>query len=131
MPSAANKARRPRLAVFPLRISDAGAAVSHLAFGVMTEIADVLSRFPSLQVIAPQSSFRLANEPDRLERVARALRAAYVVEGALIVGGDEIEVKLELIDVEKAASCFPKAEVGKTSTISTSRVNSPTRSPAG
>jgi DNA-binding SARP family transcriptional activator len=114
MPPAATKARRPRLAVFPLRISGPCDAVSHLASGVVTEIADVLSRFPSLQVIAPQSSFRLANEPDRLERVAQALRATYVLEGALVVGSDEIEVKLELIDVEDGSILLSESRGGKT-----------------
>jgi DNA-binding SARP family transcriptional activator len=91
--------RRPRLAVFPLRPSEPGAASDYLAFGVMSEIADVLSRFASIEVIAPRSSFQLADAPERLQRVAETLRADYIVEGTLITGCGEIEVRLELVDM--------------------------------
>ena len=113
-PPATAKTRRPRLAVFPLRASEPGAAVNHLAFGVMTEIADVLSRFPSIQVIAPQSSFQLADEPNRLERVAQTLRADYVVEGALIIGCAKVEVRLELIDMEEGSIVLSESRSGET-----------------
>lgn len=103
---------RPRLAVFPLRVEAGSEELHYLARGIMSEIATVLSLFPGIQVIAPQSSFRLADDEDRLEIAARSLRATFVAEGTLSATGDVLLVKFELIDLSSGSIVMTELRQG-------------------
>jgi DNA-binding SARP family transcriptional activator len=107
-------ASRPRLAVFPLHTPEQSDVASHLAFGVMSEIAEALSQFPSIRVIAPQSSFLIANEPNRLDCAVQSLRAAYVLEGRLASYKKGVEVRLELIDLADGSIVLSECRTGET-----------------
>jgi DNA-binding SARP family transcriptional activator len=72
VPNAASP--RPRLATFPLEHASADKSAEYLCTGIMSEIANVLSRFHSIQVIAPASSFQITHLNDRASEARAKLR---------------------------------------------------------
>ncbi len=111
-PRETSKPSRPRLAVFPLRIESGLEDLDYLAKGIMAEIANVLSQFSTIQVIASQSSFQLEGETNRLDVAARSLRATYVLEGTLNRVPAGVQVRLELVDVADGSIVFADCKHG-------------------
>jgi adenylate cyclase len=66
--------------------------------GITEDIITELSRFPSLLVIARNSSFTYKGKPVDVKQVGRELGVRYVLEGSIRRAGNRIRVTAQLID---------------------------------
>ncbi|GLS17711.1 hypothetical protein GCM10007874_07260 [Labrys miyagiensis] len=81
----------PRVALFPPK-SLPGQALHPLHRALVEDIANDLSRHRTFAVVAPHSSFGVADTPDS-ERIA-ALRSGYLISGLMVPGGDQMALRL-------------------------------------
>jgi DNA-binding SARP family transcriptional activator/Tfp pilus assembly protein PilF len=94
--------RRLRLCVFPLANETGQSANEYLSTGIMTEIATTLSRFHSIEVIAPTSCQSVFRRADPFGEAQRELRADYVLEGHFEADGPSVLTSLRLHHLEDA-----------------------------
>jgi len=87
------------LAVLPFDIQGGSTDDEPLAFGVADEILSVLSRNPSISVIAGNSSFQFQGEnKSDLATLSSKLNVGYVVDGSLRRSSEGLRVGVYLID---------------------------------
>jgi adenylate cyclase len=92
------KEGRPSIAVLPFTNLSGDQEQQYLSDGITEDIITELSRFPSLLVIARNSSFQFRGATTDLVEVQRKLGVKYVVEGSLRKLGDHVRITAQLID---------------------------------
>jgi adenylate cyclase len=83
---------KPSLAVMPFQNMSGDPEQEYFADGMVEEIITVLSRYPSLFVIARNSSFTYKGRAIDVKEVGRELGVRYVLEGGLRKAGNRIRV---------------------------------------
>jgi adenylate cyclase len=91
---------KPSLAVMPFQNMSGDPAQEYFADGMVEEIITVLSRYPSLFVIARNSSFTYKGRAIDVKEVGRELGVRYVLEGGLRKAGNRIRVTAQLVEAE-------------------------------
>jgi TolB-like protein/Tfp pilus assembly protein PilF len=86
------------VAVLPFVNGTGDQAVDYLADGVSENILDQLSQIPQLKVISRTSSFRYKGDDADPQQVANSLGVQALIMGRLVKRGDELEVRVELVD---------------------------------
>lgn len=81
----------PRVALFPPKAL-AGDQLHYLHRALIEDVANDLSRHRTFAVIAPHSSFEVADSPDA-ERLA-ALRSGYLISGFMLPDGEHMALRL-------------------------------------
>jgi adenylate cyclase len=71
-----------------------------LGNGIAEDIITALSRYPSLFVIARNSSFTYKDRAVEVKQIARELGVRYVLEGSLRKSGNRIRVTTQLVEAE-------------------------------
>ena len=71
---------------------------AYFADGITNDIIADLSKFSTLFVIAPNSSFRYRGREVKVQEVARDLGVRYLLEGSLQRAGDTLRINVDLID---------------------------------
>jgi adenylate cyclase len=71
------------------------------ADGIAEDVATALSRYPSLFVIARNSSFTYKGRAVEVTQVGRELGVRYVLEGSLRKAGNRIRVTAQLVEAER------------------------------
>src|SRR5262245_29619373 len=89
---------RPSIAVLPFQNISADPEQEYFADGMADEIITALSRFPSLFVIARNSSFTYKGRAVDVKQVARELGVSYVLEGSVRRAGNRVRFTGQLID---------------------------------
>jgi adenylate cyclase len=89
---------KPSVAVLPFTNMSADPDQEYFADGVAEDIITALSRFPSLFVIARNSSFTYKGRAVDVKQVGRELGVRYVLEGSLRKAGNRIRVTAQLIE---------------------------------
>jgi TolB-like protein/Flp pilus assembly protein TadD len=89
---------RPSIAVLPFLNISADPEQEYFADGMADEIITALSRFPSLFVIARNSSFTYKGRAVDVKQVARELGVRYVLEGSVRKAGNRVRFTGQLID---------------------------------
>jgi TolB-like protein/Flp pilus assembly protein TadD len=89
---------RPSIAVLPFQNISADPEQEYFADGMALEIITALSRFPSLFVIARNSSFTYKGRAVDVKQVARELGVRYVLEGSVRKAGNRVRFTGQLID---------------------------------
>jgi adenylate cyclase len=74
----------------------------YFADGIVEEIITALSRFPSLFVIARNSSFTYKGKAVDIKRVGRELGVRYVLEGSISKAGNRVRITGQLIQAGTA-----------------------------
>jgi TolB-like protein len=95
---AGRKDPRPSIAVLPFTNLSGDREQQYLSDGITEDIITELSRFPSLLVIARNSSFQFRGTTTDLIEVQRKLGIRFVVEGSLRKRGDQVRITAQLID---------------------------------
>lgn len=90
--------KRPSIAVLPFKNLSGDLEQEHVADGVTEEIITGLSRFHSLLVITPDSSFAHKGQSADVKVIARELGVRYVLEGTVRRSADRIRITGQLID---------------------------------
>jgi adenylate cyclase len=89
------------------------------------DIITALSRYPSLFVIARNSTFTYKGQSVDVKRVGRELGVRYVLEGSLRKSSDRIRVNAQLVEAGTGKLSGPSA----TTVISPTSLRCRTRSP--
>src|SRR6516162_2167975 len=89
---------RPSIAVLPFQNISADPEQEYFADGMADEIITALSRFPSLFVIARNSSFTYKGRAVDVKQIARELGVRYMLEGSVRKPGNRVRFTAQLID---------------------------------
>jgi len=100
--SSAPGGAKPAIAVLPFANLSGDADQAYFAEGLAEDIITQLSRFPSLDVIARNSSFAYAEKSEPITDIAKELAVGYVLEGSVRGGGETLRVTAQLVDTGSA-----------------------------
>lgn len=91
---------KPSIAVLPFQNMSGDPEQEFFADGVAEDIITALSRYPSLFVIARNSSFSFRERGADAKQVGRDLGVRYVLEGSLRKSGSRVRVTAQLVEAE-------------------------------
>jgi adenylate cyclase len=91
---------KPSIAVLPFANMSGDPEQEYFADGIAEDIITALSRYPSLFVIARNSSFTYKGRAVDVKQVGRDLGVRYVLEGSLRKSGNRIRVTGQLVEAE-------------------------------
>jgi adenylate cyclase len=91
---------KPSIAVLPFTNMSGDPEQEFFADGIVEDIITALSRYPSLFVIARNSSFHYKGRAVDVKQVARELGVRYILEGSLRKSGNRIRVTAQLVEAE-------------------------------
>jgi adenylate cyclase len=91
---------KPSVAVLPFANMSSDPEQEFFADGISEDIITALSRYPSLFVIARNSSFTYKGRSVDVKQVGRELGVRYVLEGSLRKSGNRIRVTAQLVEAE-------------------------------
>jgi adenylate cyclase len=97
---------KPSIAVLPFSNMSSDREQEFFADGIAEEVITALSRYPSLFVIARNSSFTYKGRPVDVKTVGRELGVRYVLEGSLRKSGDRIRVTAQLVEAETGSQVW-------------------------
>jgi adenylate cyclase len=90
----------PSIAVLPFVNMSSDPEQEFIADGIAEDLITALLRYPSLFVIAHNSSFAYKGRAVDLKNIGRELGVRYVLEGSLRKAGNRIRVSAQLIEAE-------------------------------
>ncbi len=93
---------KPSIAVMPFTSLSPDTEQEYFADGIANDLITALSRYPSLLVIARNSSFSYKDMDVNVQRVGRELGVRYVLEGSVRKVDARVRVTSELIETESA-----------------------------
>ena len=91
---------KPSIAVLPFDNMSADPDQEYFSDGITEDIITELSRFPTLFVIARNSTFSYKGKSVDVKQVARELGVQYVLEGSIRRAGKRVRITAQLIDKE-------------------------------
>jgi adenylate cyclase len=91
---------RPSVAVLSFTNMSADPEQEFFADGIAEDVITALSRYPSLFVIARNSSFTYKGRAVDVKQIGRELGVRYVLEGSLRTAGARIRVTVQLVEAE-------------------------------
>jgi adenylate cyclase len=91
---------KPSVAVMPFANISSDPEQEFFADGIAEDVITALSRYPSLFVIAHNSSFTYKGRSVEVKQVGRELGVRYVLEGSLRKAGNRIRVTAQLVEAE-------------------------------
>jgi adenylate cyclase len=91
---------KPSVAVLPFTNMSAEPDQEFFADGIAEDVITALSRYPSLFVIARNSSFTYKGRAVDVKQIGRELGVRYVLEGGLRKAGNRIRVTAQLVEAE-------------------------------
>lgn len=89
------------VAVLPFENGSGDANLDYLSDGLSESVIDKLSQLPQLKVIARSSSFKYRGPDVDLQQAAKALGVEAIITGRVIQRGDDLSVRVEMIDVRE------------------------------
>jgi adenylate cyclase len=91
---------KPSVAVLPFTNMSADPEQEFFGDGIAEDVITALSRYPSLFVIARNSSFTYKGRAVDVKQIGRELGVRYVLEGSLRRSGNRIRVTAQLVEAE-------------------------------
>ena len=91
---------KPSVAVLPFTNMSADPEQEFFADGIAEDVITALSHYPSLFVIARNSSFTYKGRTVDMKEIGRELGVRYVLEGGLRKSGNRIRVTAQLVEAE-------------------------------
>jgi adenylate cyclase len=91
---------KPSVAVLPFTNMSSDPEQEFFADGIAEDIITAISRYPSLFVIARNSSFTYKGRAVDVKQIGREVGVRYVLEGSLRKSGNRIRVTAQLIEAE-------------------------------
>jgi TolB-like protein len=89
---------KPSIAVLPFVNKSGDPEQEYFADGITEDIIIELSRFNSLFIIAPNSSFHYKDQSPNVQDVGSELGVSYVVEGSVRRAGQRVRITTQLVD---------------------------------
>src|SRR5262245_39683371 len=108
---AASRQQRSRraiesLAVLPLVNATGDPDSEYLSEGIAETLINTFSQFPKLRVLQRSKAFRYKGANLDLQETGRELAVQTILAGRLMLRGDTLIIKMELVDVEKDAQLW-------------------------
>jgi adenylate cyclase len=100
LPAALPLPDKPSIAVLPFANMSVDPEQEFFADGIAEDVITALSRYPSLFVIARNSSFTYRGRAVDVKQVGRELGVRYVLEGSLRKSGNRVRVTAQLVEAE-------------------------------
>jgi adenylate cyclase len=97
---------KPSIAVLPFSNMSSDPEQEFFADGIAEDVITALSRYPSLFVIARNSSFTYKGRPVDVKTVGRELGVRYLLEGSLRKSGNRIRVTAQLVEAETGSQVW-------------------------
>jgi TolB-like protein/tetratricopeptide (TPR) repeat protein len=97
---------RPSIVVLPFANRHGDSDRDYIGIGYAEDITRALSRFGSLFVISPITTFALRGRPDEPRQLGRDLGVRYVVHGSVQQSGNRIRVTVHLVDAHSATELW-------------------------
>ena len=94
---------KPSIAVLPFENLSGDPNQEYFADGIVEEITTAIARFPSLFVIARNSSFAFKGKAIDVREVGRTLGVRYVLEGSVRKLDNRVRISTQLIDAVTGA----------------------------
>lgn len=94
---------KPSIAVLPFTNMSGDSGQEYFADGVVEDITTALTRFPSLFVIARNSSFTYKGRAVDIKQVGRELGVRYVLEGSVRRVKNRVRITGQLVETEMGA----------------------------
>jgi len=91
---------KPSIAVLPFTNMSADAEQEFFGDGIAEDVITALAHYPSLFVIARNSSFTYKGRAVDVKQIGRELGVRYVLEGSLRKSGNRIRVTAQLVEAE-------------------------------
>jgi adenylate cyclase len=91
---------KPSVAVVPFANMSSDPEQEFFSDGIAEDIITALSRYPSLFVVARNSSFTYKRRAVDVKQVGRELGVRYILEGGLRKAGNRIRVTAQLVEAE-------------------------------
>jgi TolB-like protein/cytochrome c-type biogenesis protein CcmH/NrfG len=91
---------KPSIAVLPFTNMSGDSEQDYFADGIVEDIITALTRFPSLFVIARNSSFTYKGRAVDIKQVGRELGVRYVLEGSVRKAGNRVRITGQLVQAE-------------------------------
>jgi adenylate cyclase len=91
---------RPSIAVLPFQNMSGDPDQGYFADGIAEDVITALARYPSLFVIARNSTFTYKGRAVEVRQVGRELGVRYVLEGSLRKSGNRIRITSQLVEAE-------------------------------
>ena len=91
---------KPSIAVLSFTNMSSDPEQEFLAYGIAEDVITALSRYPSLFVIARNSSFTYKGRAVNVRQIGRELGVRYVLEGSLRKSGTRIRLTAQLVEAE-------------------------------
>ena len=91
---------KPSVAVLPFTNMSGDPEQEFVSDGIAEDVITALSRYPSLFVIARNSSFTYKGRAVDVKQVGRELGVRYVLEGSVRKAGNRIRVTAQLVEAE-------------------------------
>jgi non-specific serine/threonine protein kinase len=105
------------LAVLPLVNTSGNPNVEYLSEGIAESLIGGLSQVPKLRLAQRMKSFRYCGPDIDLQRVARELNVQALLTGRLVLRGDTLVVKMDLVDISRDAQVWAQQFTKKLSDI--------------
>jgi TolB-like protein len=118
---------KPSIAVLPFANLSGDPEQDYFADGMVEEIITALSRYPSLFVIARNSSFAYKGREADVAQVGRELGVRYVLDGSVRKGDNRIRVTARLAEAETASTSGRRGTIEILLLSSHSRMKPPRR----
>jgi adenylate cyclase len=99
-PSALPLPDKPSVAVLPFTNMSGEPVQEFFADGIAEDVITALARYPSLFVIARNSSFTYKGRPIDVKQIGCELGVRYILEGSLRKAGNRIRVTAQLVEAE-------------------------------
>jgi adenylate cyclase len=119
MASAPTEPSRPSIVVLPFANRSGDADRDYLGIGLAEDITTALSRFSSLFVISPVTTFALRGRERDARHVGRALGVRYIVQGSVVQSDDRIRVTVHLVDAHTAIEVWAQRYDGTVADVFT------------
>lgn len=97
---------KPSIAVVPFKNMSGDAEQEFFADGIAEDIIAALSRYPSLFVIARNSSFTFKDAAADARHIGRELGVRYVLEGSLRKAGNRLRITALLVEAESGTQVW-------------------------
>jgi TolB-like protein len=92
----------------PFQNKNHDAELDYLSEGLAESLIDRLSSLPQLKVIARSSSFKYKDENLDVRELASALQVKAIISGAFVRNGDDLGVRVEMIDATENRTLWSK-----------------------
>lgn len=91
---------KPSIAVLPFENMSGDPEQEYFADGMSEDIITELARFPSLFVIARNSTFAFKGKAANIQKIGRELGVGYVIEGSVRKAGNRVRITAQLIEAD-------------------------------